>query len=100
MAPIPLLGALLTLFGIALLLRATDGRMTVVGLGLALLPLPLVTGDSSALLVLAFRTLAVLLALFRLDLGVRRTTPLVGAISQGGSAETAAAIAFWLIGLL
>jgi LysM repeat protein len=100
MAPIPVLAALLTLFGTGVALRATNGRLTVVGLGLALLPLPLVGGDAPALLVLAFRTLAVLLALFLLDLGVRRTTPLVGPIRLGGSAELGVVIAAWLIGLL
>ncbi|MGH2407179.1 MAG: hypothetical protein ACRDF7_03755, partial [Candidatus Limnocylindrales bacterium] len=100
MAPIAVLAALVTLFGTAVALRATDGRMTVVGLGLVLLPLPLAVGDTPALLVLAFRTLAVLLALFLLDLGVRRTTPLVGAIRLGGSAEIGVVIGAWLIGWL
>ena len=100
MSPIAVLAALVTLFGLAVALRATNGRMTVVGLGLVLLPLPLAVGDAPPPLVLAFRTLAVLLALFLLDLGVRRTTPLVGAIRLGGSAEIGVVIGAWLIGWL
>ena len=100
MAPISLLAALLTLVGVGIALGATNGRLTVVGLGLALLPMPLIGADAPALLVLAFRTLAVLAALFLLDLGVRWTTPLVGPIRLGGGAETGAVVAAWLIGLL
>jgi hypothetical protein len=100
MAAIAVLASLLTLFGTAIALRATNGRMTTIGLGLALLPLPLVAGAAPTLLVLAFRTLAVLLALFLLDLGVRRRAPLVGPIRLGGNSETGVVVAAWLIGLL
>jgi len=100
MAAIAVLASLLTLFGTAIALRATNGRMTTIGLGLALLPLPLVAGAAPQLLVLAFRTLAVLLALFLLDLGVRRRASLVGPIRLGGNSETGVVIAAWLIGLL
>lgn len=100
MAPIAVLASLLTLVGIGIALRASNGRMTTVGLGLALLPLPLAAGDAPALLVLAFRTMAVLVALFLLDLGVRRKAPLVGSIRLGGNSETAIVVAAFLIGLL
>jgi hypothetical protein len=100
MAPVAVLASLLTLVGIGIALRATNGRMTTVGLGLALLPLPLAAGDAPALLVLAFRTLAVLVALFLLDMGVRSRAPLVGPIRLGGDSETAVVVAAFLIGLL
>ena len=100
MEPIPLAAALLVLLGTAMALRATNGRLTVVGLGLALAPLPLVAGDPPAPLVLAFRTVAVLVALFLLDHAVRRTTALVGPIRLGGSAEVGVIVAAWVLGAL
>ena len=100
MAPIPVAAALLVLLGAAAALRATHGRLTVVGLGVALLGLPLAVGGIPDPLVLAFRTVAVLLALLLLDHAVRRTTSLVGPIRLGGTTEVAIVLAAWLLGLI
>lgn len=100
MAPIPIAAAMLVLLGTAAALRATHGRLTVVGLGMALLGLPLAVGGIPDPLVLAFRTVAVLLGLLLLDHAVRRTTPLVGPIRLGGTTEVVIVLAAWLLGLL
>ena len=100
MAPIPIAAAIVVLLGVAAVLRATHGRLTVVGLGVALLGLPLAVGGIPDPLVLAFRTVAVLLALLLLDHAMRRTTSLVGPIRLGGTTEVAIVLAAWLLGLL
>ena len=100
MAPIPIAAAILVLLGAAAALRATHGRLTVVGLGVALLGLPLAVGGIPDPLLLAFRTVAVLLALLLLDHAVRRTTSLIGPIRLGGTTEMAIVLAAWLLGLL
>ena len=100
MEPIPVVAALLVLAGIAIALRATNGRLTVVGLGAALLGLPLAVGGIADPLVLAFRTVAILLAMLLLDHAVRRTSALVGPIRLGGTSEAVLVIAAWSLGLL
>jgi len=100
MAPIPVAAAILVLLGAAVTLRATHGRLTVVGLGVALLGLPLAVGGIPDPLVLAFRTVAILLALLLLDHAVRRTTSLIGPIHLGGTTEVAIVLAAWLLGLI
>ena len=100
MTPLAIAAAAAVLVGMAMSLRASNGRLSVAGLGLTLIALPLAAGGTPELLVLAFRTVALLLAVFILDHAVRRTTALVGPIRLGGTAETGLVAAGFVLGAL
>jgi hypothetical protein len=100
MNPISIAASAVVLVGLGITLRSTNGRLIVAGVALTLLALPLAAGGSPEPLVLAFRTVALLLAVFLLDLAVRRTNVLLGPMRLGGTAELGLVAAAFVLGAL
>lgn len=100
MNPIGIAASAVVLLGLAATLRATNARLIVAGVALVLLALPLAAGGSPEPLVLAFRTVALLLAVFILDHAVRRTPALIGPMRLGGTAELGLIAAAFVLGAL
>jgi hypothetical protein len=100
MNPIGIAASAVVLLGLGITLRSTNGRLVVAGVALTLLALPLAAGGSPVPLVLAFRTIALLAAVFLLDHAVRRTTVLLGPARLGGTAELGLVGAAFVLGAL
>lgn len=100
MNPIGIAASAVVLLGLGITLRSTNGRLVVAGVALTLLALPLAAGGSPVPLVLAFRTIALLAAVFLLDHAVRRTTVLLGPTRLGGTAELGLVAAAFVLGAL
>ncbi|MFI5292570.1 MAG: hypothetical protein ACHQ02_06865, partial [Candidatus Limnocylindrales bacterium] len=100
MNPIGIAASAVVLLGLAMTLRSTNGRLMIAGVALTLLALPLAAGGSPEPLVLAFRTVALLIAVFLLDHAIRRTTTLLGPMRLGGTAELGLIAAAFVLGAL
>jgi hypothetical protein len=90
----------LVALGTMLVLSARDGRAVVFGLTLVLLVVPLAVEPPPALLTLAFREIAALLAGYVLWVGVRRAREAIIPMPLGGTTEAVFVGLAFALGLL